>query len=322
MLTIIFIILTTVSSLVGYLFIQEKQKENISSGFIKRLTNIGWLMFFLTLILGTLSIYLYLEDKNEKNVMQLGEIKLHQKDSINLENKIKILMLENSILKSKTDSALFELSGIKTSGSEIHELAKRIQSPLPSEVELSFDLCFKLESNNAKKFDSIIRNRNMVFDSSARGKGFEVNSDIMNEFINLNETCKRINVDFANDYKNGSLTRPLFSLTNEEDFIRHQTNFYKAQFSFSYFPFEKEFRYSFRDIKLQISRYGMTENYGIKSIIDLNNTTLFLSLHCLKNMEELKVRWFRISSKELKIMRYLMDSTDDKTLFATKINNL
>src|SRR5258706_15088422 len=106
-----FVILTLVSSIISNLFIQEKSEKSHKKRLVKPLTKAGWISFLITLILGGLTICFSIRDER------------------------------------KADAAIAELNDIKSQGKNIEATTNKLQYPLPMEIEVSFDLEFKLKTD-------------------------------------------------------------------------------------------------------------------------------------------------------------------------------
>lgn len=203
---------------------------------------------------------------------------------------------------------------------KLNQLNKRIQNPLPNEIDVSFQLEFKLNQDNSNQFDSIVK-RNFIFKKLTPGLGYGINLDFIKNFINWSEWSQFLTIDFSKDYKTPNGFHSLFSLSNINQ-IKNKN--LKGLTTCSYFPANKIIILSFENMRLERDNTLKIDNYSIKSVIDLKNTTLVLNTWCVNEMENVRIFGFQISSNELNIIspELNLQKTSNKGIFIMKVWNL
>src|SRR5260221_2199558 len=285
-LPLLFIILTVISSLISSLFIQEKSDSQQPKHLVKPLTKAGWISFAITVVIGALSILCSIQDQR------------------------------------KADAAYAELNQIKSQANEIHANTKRLEYPLPSEIEVSFDLDYKLKPETFQKFNTAIAKRKICFVDPVPGRGYLLPNELLKEIMNWEKYCSIVSLHFSNNYQSWSAVEPIASFTNVELISRHYNDKeYLVDLSWNYFPLEKKFSLYFHHLKLELNKDLLAvahNNYRVKSVIHLKGSTLLINVACVQRMDSTELNSLKINSNEFNLIKRKLEKAYNNDLFLTR----
>ena len=223
---------------------------------------------------------------------------LHLKD----QNLLQQITIEN--LRQENIDLYSKLAETSTN---IYNLNKDIQYPLPKEAIISFELGLKFDSVTIEKIDSIITAK-YDFNKIHTFGGFQIHFELLDEVINWQEFSKNINIYFSKSFHTGLGLNPIFELANYNTLqspipkLKFNENNNLGNVALLYSPATKEIGLNFENIPLsnQISRsWDSKTNYNARSIRDLENSTIIIKIFAPKTGILNSITSFKLSSQEL-----------------------
>lgn len=230
---------------------------------------------------------------------------------------------------SKSQTILTQIQNEGKNISNIYNLNRNIQYPLPKKVKASFYVSCKFDDSLTTKIDSTIKLKYQL-DKRTVVHGIEVHFVSLEHLINWNTFLKNVTIHFAKNFKEGESIHSIFELANYDRNYGHMPHIKiddknNGQVFLVYYPESKELALVFESIQLSSIISPLRKfksNYNARSIIDLENTTLILNLYLSEVLKEYSITFFEIESDELNLFRTKLDKTKWGLFFTTAITTL
>jgi hypothetical protein len=179
--------------------------------------------------------------------------------------------LQDKSSSEKSDKILQTSESTKLKVDDLKGDTKRLQYPLPKEIELTFDLDFKLKPEIFQKFKQAVAKHKIQFPNPVPGRGFLLSNDLLKEVLNWEKFCAIVSVHFSKTYRSGPTVEPIASFTNI-NLLSQNYKGYTTDISWNYFPVEEKFVLIFYHLKLELNKdlYAVApDKYRVTSIVDL-----------------------------------------------------
>jgi hypothetical protein len=232
--------------------------------------------------------------------------------------------LQDKSSSEKSDKILQTSESTKLKVDDLKGDTKRLQYPLPKEIELTFDLDFKLKPEIFQKFKQAVAKHKIQFPNPVPGRGFLLSNDLLKEVLNWEKFCAIVSVHFSKTYRSGPTVEPIASFTNI-NLLSQNYKGYTTDISWNYFPVEEKFVLIFYHLKLELNKdlYAVApDKYRVTSIVDLKDSKLLLSLACVQLIDTAEVSSLQLNSNELNLIKRKLDRVYGNELFLTEVKEL
>ena len=197
----------------------------------------------------------------------------------------------------------------------------------PKGVTVSFEFEFDIDSNVSKLLDSISeKHYNLKIDNVFYGIG--LHPSWIDSVINFNDFSYLIDINFARDFVPGHGINSIFFLTtnnnNTQPFSKYPSLFsndkYNIEITYNKLSHSITIRYINIPLTSEVLQSRLyTNELVIKSILELENTTLNLRLKQPKSISNPKILNFELKSHELTIAKDSLTKLDFGPFYVSPI---